>query len=431
MSENIDLHKIELTGELYEAQFLKTDPGDLPPGCILPDELNSIPTLPPPEVELPKECTFIVEPPIPEPYICEPTFEGGFGISICDEAAKSGVSITGSVSLGLDPNSECSYVLGGDFQFCMPCIPTIEGEVSVGVCNSNKNKTSINEITPIKIKYNEEDCLYTLEGQLEVCTEVCEPSGSGAINFSTCQIEGKNSVRVDVTEAVALNYNPDTCVFDLTGAVEICAPCTPSVSGAVNFFGTGAADVFGGPLSFQYNTDSCDYNLSGDVTVHVCETTLTVSDPTVTFEELKDAYGHMYVTKVGDCGFQISSDLNIIGYKVPCKETKVIASDDTSDNTIQFSVTVNGTKSNVVEVAYTVSVEDCAAESPCTGLDDPADGCCCFKVKVTPQTSEVALAVTLPTTQINLCDPDSGAETSITVLTASSSGGGDGGGDGA
>lgn len=89
MSENTDLHKIELTGQPYEAQFTKTDPADLPAECILPDELNSIPPLPPQEVELPKECTFVVEPPIPEPYICEPSFSGGFGIEVCAEAKKT------------------------------------------------------------------------------------------------------------------------------------------------------------------------------------------------------------------------------------------------------------------------------------------------------------------------------------------------------
>src|ERR1043165_1747756 len=114
-------YRLEITGDPFTARYLQTDPGDRPAECILPEELHSIPSLPPITVELPPmECNFdIEEPVIPLPYVCIPTIDGGIGIDVCD-VAKPFLGVDGNIGIGRKPGTECDFELTGQLNFCMP-----------------------------------------------------------------------------------------------------------------------------------------------------------------------------------------------------------------------------------------------------------------------------------------------------------------------
>lgn len=170
-----DLYNLtDVNAETFSAKFASTSPGSLPPECLLPNQIGFTP-LNPLDITIPDlTCKFNVDTPlVPPPYFCTPALTGGFGIHACYETQ---ITVAGAVGIQRVPDSDCDYELIGDIEICSPCIPKIIGGVDINAnCEVNgPNPTTVNVIKPLEIVFDEETCTYTLDGEVNVCTE-CIP----------------------------------------------------------------------------------------------------------------------------------------------------------------------------------------------------------------------------------------------------------------
>lgn len=143
MSDNIDLYRLELTNDPFQAKFITTPEVDLPPECVLPEPLPDIPPLPELDLSLPPlDCNFQIDVPlIPAPYFCTPAVSGS--ISITSPSAgpdEAGITVTGSAGIAQVSGSECDYELTGSFSL----------ELSNNICTSTSatGTVSFSQTTP-------------------------------------------------------------------------------------------------------------------------------------------------------------------------------------------------------------------------------------------------------------------------------------------
>jgi hypothetical protein len=361
-------HKIEiLPGQDYAAQFPKTEPEELPPGCILPEELHSIPTLPPTDVELPKECTWIVEPPIPEPYVCVPTVGIDFDVSVCSQAANKGVSVNGGVHIGADPNSECGLLVSGGYEICM-CIPDFSADIAVNMCS-----------TGIK-------------------------SGASADSDITVVQSGE-------------------CGYALTGGIDICIPCIPTFDGSeVTGVGTGqttaAANISLDP------TGECSYKLVGSIAVN---TPCITASGSASISASGDAYGGgtIFINPSGCGGVELSGSA-VIGVTLPtppkCSTVNITAG-ETAYYTLNLKMDGMDVGSLTLPIKLLVEPgpSGCPDVEPISAWESPTGqtiwpGCCAFKISIEEPEDPIDGYLGFGTADITLCNPDGGT-TDIKVLT--------------
>lgn len=260
----------------FSAEYVPTPIEELPSECNLPTFVPPAET--PTGITLPTgECKTEFQEQFAIPEICSPTFGGSIGFGVCTRPNNS-AEVSGSVSLVED--GCCGFRFEGELEVCVPCIPTIDGGISIsGSCGA-----TVDVVEEITISGKDPDgegrfCRYELEGAVVV--KAPELQVELEIGLGSCPVDmGPSTENVLIIDPVipitldpVLDGEGDLCGYVLRGDLKLCAPvkCASGYSIDAEILSTDTGDASGTILSaVTASTDPenpCQFLIEGDIPV--------------------------------------------------------------------------------------------------------------------------------------------------------------------
>lgn len=338
-------HGLRIVGP-YAADRETTLSEDKPMECqippIIPGGLSLSPVVLPPY-----QCVNpIVDNSIPLPFTCPPAFTTSLAITTCStDPALNLATVAVATPIAIVPIDDCQYELQGEIQICVPppCIPTVTTDLFIGPCLTPGNSISITGGETIQI-VPDDACGYKLTGNVEICAP-CIPSFNGDIKFRTCptpnnilQINGGRNA------SVPINYDVESCQYFVNGDIELCAPlpCIPQIYTDLSIVACSNPrnpitvvstddDEGGNPIKIVPIPDTCDYKLTGNleicapcipsiyggISVRACS---TPHNPTTvnTLTPIRIVPKSYDIDGVHPCEYQLEGSVEICTPPIPC-----------------------------------------------------------------------------------------------------------------